>query len=208
MVRLNISQLNINTVDSTFQALEKISPMQRRRLSFIAKLALNNAIQSLENNKVDYIVWVSQYGDEHKTLKILADVLQDETPSPTQFSTSVHNAVAGLYSILCEDSTPSTSLAGSWNDGLIEAYAWLKTINQANAKVLIVYYDEPLPKLYTEQQDFDVIAMSAICSLNDENFLLNLAEMSAETNAAIEAQQFYTFWQNANETKLFAWQKC
>ena len=85
MVRLNISQLNINTVDSTFQALEKISPMQRRRLSFIAKLALNNAIQSLENNKVDYIVWVSQYGDEHKTLKILADVLQDETPSPTQF---------------------------------------------------------------------------------------------------------------------------
>lgn len=208
MVRLNIAQLNINKANSTFPALDKIPAMQRRRLSFIAKLALNNALESLQNNQVDYIVWVSQYGDEHKTLKILADVLQDETPSPTQFSTSVHNAISGLYSIFFEDSTPSTSLAGSWNDGLVEAYAWLKIKNQANAKVLVVYYDEPLPDLYKEQQFFDAIALSAICSLSNENISVDLQKTQSEQCAALEAQVFYNFWQNMNTTQQLAWHKC
>ena len=99
MIQINISQLYISRADETVPALEKIPAMQRRRLSGIAKLAINSAIGSLNAETVDYIVWASQYGDEHKTLKILADVLQDQTPSPTQFSTSVHNAIAGLYSI-------------------------------------------------------------------------------------------------------------
>jgi hypothetical protein len=42
---------------------------------------------------------------------ILQDVLTHQTPSPTQFSTSVHNAIADLYSILCQDETISTSLS-------------------------------------------------------------------------------------------------
>lgn len=207
MVRLNLTQLNISQSDSTFQGLAKIPAMQRRRLSFIAKLALNNAIESLENNNVDYIVWVSQYGDEHKTFKILEDVLNDETPSPTQFSTSVHNAIAGLYSILCEDATLSTSLAGTWADAVIEAYSWLKTTHQANAKVLIVYYDEPLPNVYNEQQNFEALSLSAIFSLDDHNISLNLSERELVHCAALEAQDFYNFWQNASEMKLFAWQK-
>src|SRR5690606_27427156 len=105
MLQLNISRLTLSEDGDTFLALEKIPAMQRRRLSSIAKIALNSAIQSLQGIQVDYIVWSSQYGDEEKTLKILKDVLSDQTPSPTLFSTSVHNAVSGLYSIFCQDDT-------------------------------------------------------------------------------------------------------
>lgn len=208
MVRLNMSQLNISRADSGFIALEKIPAMQRRRLSSIAKIALNNAMQALETQRVDYIIWVSQYGDEHKTLNILSDVLQDQTPSPTQFSTSVHNAIAGLYSILCQDATPSTSLAGSWSDACIEAYAWLKTSLKNNSKVLIVYYDEPLPELYNEQQNFEAVAMSAIVSLESENIEFNLETQDFEKVYALEINEFYEFWNNTEALKFKAWHKC
>lgn len=100
MMQLHVSRLNMSLVDQELSAIERIPAMQRRRLSRLAKLALNSAMQTLATQHADYIVWVSQYGDEAKTLNILADVLSEQTPSPTQFSTSVHNAISGLYSIL------------------------------------------------------------------------------------------------------------
>ncbi|KGT46126.1 hypothetical protein GW12_28440 [Acinetobacter sp. HR7] len=181
--------------------------MQRRRLSAIAKIALNSAIQALEGQSVDYIIWVSQYGDEHKTLSILNDVLQDQTPSPTQFSTSVHNAISGLYSILCQDATPATSLAGSWNDALVEAYAWLKTCQNQNVRVLVVYYDEPLPVIYRDFQVFDAFSMAAVLSLNQPNLEIDLSQYSAPAYYFQEAQTFQAFWQGSEHSKL-AWQKC
>ena len=95
MMQLHVSRLNMSLVDQELSAIEYIPAMQRRRLSRLAKLALNSAMQTLDTHNVDYIVWVSQYGDEAKTLNILEDVLSEQTPSPTQFSTSVHNAISG-----------------------------------------------------------------------------------------------------------------
>lgn len=207
MVLMNVSRLVMSRADEVFPALEKIPAMQRRRLSPIAKLALNAAIQALSEQHTDYIVWVSQYGDEHKTLKILEDVLNDQTPSPTQFSTSVHNAVSGLYSILCQDSTPATSLAGSWNDALIEAYAWLKSTPDSR-QVLVVYYDEALPELYTEHQLFTAFAMSAMVSLQPANLKLDLSKSSDEQGYFQQALQFYRFWQDERQTESAAWTKC
>lgn len=207
-IELNMSQLQTYQLDTAALSLSKIPPMQRRRLSSIAKLALGNALLALGKNTADYIVWVSQYGDEHKTFKILEDVLQGQTPSPTQFSTSVHNAVSGLYSILCEDATPSTSLAGSWKDAVVEAYAWLKTTNNKNAKVLVVYYDEPLPEIYKEQQHFEAIAMTAIFSLVQKNLSLDINFAQAEKYAAVEAKAFFDFWQQEDATQFNAWKKC
>jgi hypothetical protein len=212
MLQINVSQLCMSRADETAPALEKIPAMQRRRLSGIAKLALSSAIHSLNSEAVDYIVWASQYGDEHKTLKILADVLQDQTPSPTQFSTSVHNAIAGLYSILCQDATPSTSLAASWSEALIEAYAWLKTSGQPNARVLVVYYDEALPEIYQEAQPFSGFAMSAIINLEMPNLQLDMHALSNHRHKYIDAQNFYDFWQQSEQDlkhpQTQAWQKC
>lgn len=206
MMQLHVSRLNMSLVDQELSAIEHIPAMQRRRLSRLAKLAMNSAMQTLATQHADYIVWVSQYGDEAKTLNILADVLSEQTPSPTQFSTSVHNAISGLYSILCQDATPATSLAGSWNDGLIEAYAWLKTRPEAR-QVLLVYYDEALPDIYAEHQPFAAFAMAAMISLAPANLIL----MPKHTNATPAYQQalaFNTFWTNPEQTESEAWTKC
>ena len=206
MMQLHVSRLNMSLVDQELSAIEHIPAMQRRRLSRLAKLALNSALQTLDTHKVDYIVWVSQYGDEAKTLNILADVLSEQTPSPTQFSTSVHNAISGLYSILCQDATPATSLAGSWNDGLIEAYAWLKTRPEAR-QVLLVYYDEALPDIYAEHQPFAAFAMAAMISLAPANLMLTPKHTDA-TPAYQQALAFNTFWTNPEQTESEAWTKC
>jgi len=163
-------------------------------------------MQALSGTPADYIVWVSQYGDEAKTLNILKDVLSEQTPSPTQFSTSVHNAISGLYSILCQDPTPATSLAGSWNDGLIEAYAWLKTQPKAR-QVLLVYYDEALPDIYIEHQPFAAFAMAAIISLAPANLMLT-PKYTNSTPAYQQALAFNTFWNNPEQTESEAWTKC
>lgn len=207
MVLMNVSRLTISRADSVFPALEHIPPMQRRRLSQLAKLALNSAMQALDGAQADYIVWVSQYGDESKTLKILEDVLNDQTPSPTQFSTSVHNAVSGLYSILCQDAAPATSLAGSWRDGLIEAYAWLKTNPEAR-QVLLVYYDEALPEIYIEHQPFPAFAMAALVSLTPANLAFQPGSSDTETAYFKQALNFYDFWQHDSQSECGAWTKC
>ena len=206
MMQLHVSRLNMSLVDQELSAIEHIPAMQRRRLSRLAKLALNSAMQTLDTHDVDYIVWVSQYGDEAKTLNILEDVLREQTPSPTQFSTSVHNAISGLYSILCRDATPATSLAGSWNDGLIEAYAWLKTMPEAG-QVLLVYYDEALPDIYIEHQPFAAFAMAAMISLAPANLMLTPKHTDA-TPAYQQALAFNTFWNNPEQTESEAWTKC
>ena len=206
MMQLHVSRLNMSLVDQELSAIEHIPAMQRRRLSRLAKLAMNSAMQTLDTHKVDYIVWVSQYGDEAKTLNILADVLSEQTPSPTQFSTSVHNAISGLYSILCQDATPATSLAGSWNDGLIEAYAWLKTRPEAR-QVLLVYYDEALPDIYIEHQPFAAFAMAAMISLAPANLMLTPKHTDA-TPAYQQALAFNTFWNNPEQTESEVWMKC
>lgn len=87
MMQLHVSRLNLSSIDQELSAIQHIPAMQRRRLSRLAKLALNSVLQALDACNVDYIVWVSQYGDEAKTLNILEDVLRNQTPSPTQFST-------------------------------------------------------------------------------------------------------------------------
>ena len=206
MMQLHVSRLNMSLVDQELSAIEHIPAMQRRRLSRLAKLALNSAMQTLDTHNVDYIVWVSQYGDEAKTLNILEDVLSEQTPSPTQFSTSVHNAISGLYSILCRDATPATSLAGAWNDGLIEAYAWLKTRPEAR-QVLLVYYDEALPDIYIEHQPFAAFAMAAMISLAPANLMLTPKHTDA-TPAYQQALAFNTFWTNPEQTESEAWTKC
>ena len=206
MMQLHVSHLNLSSIDQELSAIQHIPAMQRRRLSRLAKLAMNSAMQTLATQHADYIVWVSQYGDEAKTLNILADVLSEQTPSPTQFSTSVHNAISGLYSILCQDATPATSLAGSWNDGLIEAYAWLKTRPEAR-QVLLVYYDEALPDIYAEHQPFAAFAMAAMISLAPANLMLTPKHTDA-TPAYQQALAFNTFWNNPEQTESEAWTKC
>ncbi|WP_130803356.1 beta-ketoacyl synthase chain length factor [Acinetobacter ihumii] len=203
MIRFHLSALRLCSTLDECQALESLPAMQRRRLSPLAKLAMNAAIETVAQQSVDYIVWVSRYGDEAKTLAILQDVLTNQTPSPTQFSTSVHNAIAGLYSILCKDDTVSTSLSCGWSEAMFEAYALLNSQPQIK-QVLVVFYEASLPKIYQDQQDFQPFALATVLSLPHAN-----VEFSAfEQTQHIDALDFYHFWQDGQQTTWLGWQKC
>lgn len=208
-LELQVQQLYSTVHDADFQALQTIPAMQRRRLSALAKLALNSAVQALQAYEVDYIVWASHFGDEQKTLNILQDILQTQTPSPTQFSTSVHNAIAGLYSILYQDATLSTSLSCSWSEAVVEAYAFLKTHPTAQ-RALVVYYDAPLPDVYEDVNCFQAFSMAAVLSLNQPNVQLN--PVHSDTNHQFpeqDAQEFLAFWQTqSRESASGKWQQC
>ncbi len=87
MMQLHVSRLNMSLVDQELSAIEHIPAMQRRRLSRLAKLALNSAMQTLATPHADYIVWVSQYGDEAKTLNIFRRCVKRANP----FTDSIFN---------------------------------------------------------------------------------------------------------------------
>ena len=206
MFKLHLTELQLSDVQQNYAALETIPAMQRRRLSVLAKMAIHSALVTLNGERADYIVWVSKYGDEEKTLDILKDVLNQQTPSPTQFSISVHNAIAGLYSILCQDDTPSTSLSADWTDALIDAYAFLKSNPQAK-RVLVVSYDQPLPNLYSDAVEFPAFALSALVSLEQPN--LSIEALSTTDSATMESLAFHQFWQSSEAEQVSArWKKC
>ncbi|ENX53276.1 MULTISPECIES: beta-ketoacyl synthase chain length factor [Acinetobacter] len=204
MLKLHITQPQLIDAQQNYAALDAIPAMQRRRLSALAKMALSSALTSLNGQHVDYIVWVSRFGDEQKTLDILQDVLQQQTPSPTQFSTSVHNAIAGLYSILCQDATPSTSLSCEWTEALIEAYAILKSTTTAQ-RVLVVAYDQALPSVYADTVEFPAFALATVVSLENPN--LEVLQLSG--SESLESLAFYQFWQAAEVGQsVLRWKKC
>lgn len=204
----------------SYTALNDIPAMQRRRLSPLAKIALHTARSALQNHAVDYIVWSSCYGDEKTTANIIQDIAQGETPSPTQFSTSVHNAISGLYSILFKDDTPATSLSSplhhSWQDVIVEAYSYLKQYQLQQA--LIVYYDAPLPELYhvvdeqhQQHQIKETFAIGSILSVVDEANLSMQLSSHQHDDFCVQAKQFYDFWLSEQQTfshSIWTFDKC
>lgn len=200
---------------------EQIPAMQRRRLSTIAKKALTVACQSLAQARsagvtVDYLLWVSRFGDESKTLNILKEIDAGEVPSPTAFSTSVHNAIAGLYSILLEDDMPSSSLSAgeeTLSEGMLESMALLQS-GQAR-HVLLVCYDEVLPELYqatfeaTASYQPEAVALAMVVSLQQPNLQLWLAD-SIQPIHSQEALVFKAFWRSEQQQMQhgrYVWKK-
>lgn len=151
--------------------LEFVPAMQRRRLSPFAKIALHTAEHALsacfetsesataeQSAQID-IVFSSRHGDLHKTAELLTALTAGQDISPTAFSTSVHNAVPGLYSIIKQNKQAINAISAgkdSFFYGFVDAYARLKS-GRAN-KLLIVHVDRELPELYAQFQDEQQVA--------------------------------------------------
>ncbi|QUM85770.1 beta-ketoacyl synthase chain length factor [Moritella sp. 28] len=155
----NIDEINEKSL--AWPKLDFVPAMQRRRLSPFAKIALYTAENALSeqsvssevSNQVD-IVFSSRHGDLHKTAELLTELTADQDISPTAFSTSVHNAVPGLYSILKQNKQAINAISAgkdSFFYAFVDAYARLKS-GRAN-KLLMVHVDRELPELYSQFKD-------------------------------------------------------
>ncbi|MDK2598486.1 beta-ketoacyl synthase chain length factor [Pseudoalteromonas obscura] len=140
------------------QLLGDLKPMQKRRLSHYAKLAMGSLLQ-LEETSFDCnegqgtpvceLVFASRHGDFHKTSELLDTLASKQEISPTAFSLSVHNAVSGLYSIFKNKKIPITAISAgrdTFLSALIEAYIRIHT--KRLDKVILIYVDQPLPDHY------------------------------------------------------------
>lgn len=129
----------------------RLPPAERRRAGDIVKLSLAVADQACAQAGVDprhlATVFTASSGDA-ANCNALCEALA--TPqraiSPTRFTNSVHNAVAGYWHIATTSRAPSTSLCahdGSFGAGLLEAMAQCVS---ARRPVLLVAADAPYPE--------------------------------------------------------------
>lgn len=136
-------------------ALKSIPAMQRRRLSPFAKITLHCALEAAGEHCADVpSVFSSRHGDLHKTTQLIKDVVNKETLSPTHFGLSVHNAIAGLFSIYTGNKMPISAVASgesSFLAGLIDSVAKLKANNYP--RLLYVYSDLAVPDCYQPYVD-------------------------------------------------------
>ncbi|WP_019028219.1 beta-ketoacyl synthase chain length factor [Colwellia piezophila] len=135
--------------------LAVLKPMQRRRLSPFAKLAMHCALDVIKDETQALVsVFSSRHGDLHKTSTMLHDLALGEDISPTAFSLSVHNAIAGLFTIFTQNRQASTTVSAGQDTfmmALVEAYIRLKT--GQHEQVLLVHCDQALPSPYAHYAD-------------------------------------------------------
>lgn len=132
-------------------ALTFLPAMQRRRLSKSARLVCQAAWQLADEFTGCPLVYASHDGEINRSFELWAELLSSHTVSPTSFGLSVHNAIAGQWSMLRQDMSENTALAvgcDGLENALAEAYALLC---EGAPHVLVVLADAPLLDDYTVQ---------------------------------------------------------
>lgn len=120
----------------------------QRRQSYLARMVLHAIGQCVALGEILPAVFSSAHGEISRCLQMLENLQAGEEISPTAFSLSVHNAVAGWYSVVYANHAEHTVLAsgaGGIGPGFIEA---LGILQEGHAEVLLVFYDEPLPAFF------------------------------------------------------------
>lgn len=133
--------------------VENVPPMQKRRLGKLARLVFAAVDGARHDSGLDCsqgpVIFSSLMGEIHRTQGILESIAADEPVSPAAFSLSVHNAIAGLWSMLRGNTSPMVALSppvGSPVPGLIEASGML--LDSRSDDVTVVFFEEDFPAFY------------------------------------------------------------
>lgn len=130
-----------------------VPPLMRRRLSSVSRMAFRVAVDCLNSEEhAESYIFCSRYGEFKRAYGILGGLASNEPVSAAAFSTSVHNTAASLFSIYCNDTSPSSSLASvtaTLETSFFEAWSQLSLAEVSS--VLLVYCDEPLPEIYKDR---------------------------------------------------------
>ncbi|WP_052700727.1 beta-ketoacyl synthase chain length factor [Methylocucumis oryzae] len=130
--------------------LENIPLHLKRRLSPLAS-SVFAAIAGCGNLSQCPAVFSSAYGELTTSLAMLTRLDRDGEISPTAFSLSVHNAIAGLFSMMLGNTFEITVLSPG-ADGIAPAFVEaLGLLHEGAEEVLVVFYDEPMPSFYPTQ---------------------------------------------------------
>jgi Beta-ketoacyl synthase, N-terminal domain len=127
---------------------KRVPKMLQRRLTPLARAVFNVTEPCLELDKSLPVVFCSAHGEICKSLAMLNTIQAGEDLSPTAFSLSVHNAIAGLFSIAYGNNQEITVLAPG-QEGIAPAFIEALGLLQEGAEeVLVILYDEPISAFY------------------------------------------------------------
>ena len=126
---------------------KRLPMMLSRRMSPASRYAVECALELLENHRVEAVVNASRHAETARGEKSLIALANDQEPSPTDFTMSVHNAAPGVLTIFRKLNIPVTSVAAGANTfeaALFEASAFLQ---DGKESVLLVDYENLLPEI-------------------------------------------------------------
>ncbi|MEI6707305.1 MAG: beta-ketoacyl synthase chain length factor [Methylococcales bacterium] len=125
-----------------------VPKMLQRRLTPLARAVFAVADRCITAGEALPVVFSSAHGELGKSLAMLQAIQAGEELSPTAFSLSVHNAIAGLFSIAYRNHQEITVIA-SGQEGIAPAFIdAVGILHEGAAAVLIVFYDEPVADFF------------------------------------------------------------
>lgn len=133
--------------ESTDEKLPDVSfvpPMVRRRMSDMEKIAVGLAGKIAPNDTNYTTVFASQFGEWGQTLRLIRQFFDENEMSPAGFSNSVHNAAAGMFSLITQNTNCYTAIAAG-KDTL--EMAILKALTE-KTNVMVVFAGEHAPDMY------------------------------------------------------------
>ncbi|WP_426287209.1 beta-ketoacyl synthase chain length factor [Luteibacter sp. E-22] len=125
-------------------ACDFVPAMQRRRLSRLARIVMHAAWPLCGDDEQLPFVFASRHGETTHTFAMLDEIGHEAPLSPTRFGLSVHNAIAGQWSILRGQRGESVAIAGE-ADTFEHAVVEAATLLAEGASAAIVVVAEELP---------------------------------------------------------------
>ncbi len=144
---LNIEDSKLLETASISELLA-VPKLMQRRLSPLAKAVLKVAEACQKQEAQMPVVFSSAHGEICKSLEMLKVLQAGQELSPTGFSLSVHNAIAGLFSIVFRNREEITVIAPC-REGIAAAFVeGLGMLHDGADEVLLILYDEPIADFY------------------------------------------------------------
>jgi hypothetical protein len=134
--------------DGSSPAVEAMAPALRRRAGRNDRLGLETAWRLAPQGAPVVSVFGSRHGQVARSAVLLEALAQGTPLSPMDFSLSVHNACAGLFSIARQDRSASSAVAAGGEElasAMLEAAGLLA---EGAESVLLSVHDELPPALY------------------------------------------------------------
>jgi hypothetical protein len=113
-------------------------------------MALHTAWPCAEGLDSVQSVFASRHGALNRTVELLTALANGEMLSPTVFSLSVHNSVAGLFSIARGDRGAATAMAAGLDTLGLSILEGANMIAAGAEQVLVTYADERIPPPYRQ----------------------------------------------------------
>lgn len=132
------------SADEKLPDVSCIPSMIRRRMSNIEKIAVGLAVKIAPENANYTTVFASRFGEWGQTIQLIEQFFNEHEMSPAGFSNSVHNAAAGLFSLITKNCNGYTAIAAG--DNTLEM-AILKALTDKQ-DVMVVFAGEHNPDIY------------------------------------------------------------